>query len=198
MISPAVDSLIQAFKCLPGVGAKSAQRMALHLLSGHQEQGRQLSQALWQALEQVRQCRLCQMFTEDELCHICASNNRDPAQLCVVQSTSDVMAFEQTSQYQGKYFVLHGILSPIDGITPEKLGIDWLLQRLRQEQVTEVIIATYATAEGEATAHYIAQSLHDYPQIQCTRLAYGIPHGGEFEYLDANTLAQALTGRRSV
>lgn len=197
MISPAIEQLIQALRCLPGVGTKSAQRMAFYLLAGHREEGLQLSDALKQALTEVKQCAKCQIFTEQTYCTICSHTKREPSQLCIVQNTSDVIAFEQTSQYKGLYFVLHGVLSPIDGITPQQLGLEALANRLETEPIEEIIVATYATAEGEATAHYITQLAAPY-KVKCTRLAYGIPHGGEFEYLDATTLGRALTGRQVI
>lgn len=197
MISPAVERLIQTLQYLPGVGAKSAQRMAFHLLADHRDQGMKLAEALQNTLTRVRQCANCRIFTENEYCDICNDPKRDHSKLCIVQNTMDVVAFEHTSQFKGLYFVLHGVLSPIDGITANHLGLNDLVEYVSGKQFEEAIIATYATAEGEATAHYIAELLKQY-QTQCTRLAYGIPHGGEFEYLNANTLSQALSGRSTI
>ncbi len=198
MISPAIEELIEAFQCLPGVGAKTAQRMVFHLLSGRRQQGSKLSRALEKCISTIQYCHNCRIFCENEQCNLCKNPKRDRSQICIVQSPADVIAFEQTSRYRGLYFVLHGVLSPIDGITPQKLGLNQFQEKLGKGEIKEVIVATHATAEGEATAHYVSQNTKKHPHVSCSRLAYGIPHGGEFEYLDSTTLAQALAGRREV
>jgi recombination protein RecR len=194
--SPLISELINALKCLPGVGAKSAQRMAFVLLERNREGALVLSQALHNAMEHVKNCEQCRTFTESKLCTICANPARsESAQICIVESPQDILAIEQTSQYKGKYFVLMGHLSPIDGIGPSELGLDILQKRLTQESVEEVILATNPTVEGEATAHYIGQMCKN-QNIQSTRIAHGVPVGGELEYIDGNTLTHAFSGRR--
>ena len=191
----AVDELIDALRCLPGVGPKSAQRMAFHLLQYDQPGAQRLAAALGRALAQVRRCARCNTFTEDELCTICASSKRDPGVLCVVETPADLATMEQTMAYRGLYFVLMGRLSPLDGVGPRDIGLDRLMARATDGTVKEVVLATNFTNEGEATAHYIGEMLRD-RGLKITRIARGIPVGGELEYVDAGTLAQAFYERR--
>lgn len=193
--SPALTHLIDALRVLPGVGAKTAQRMAFHLLQRDAGGGRQLADAIAQALDKIRQCSQCRMFAEGELCAICANERRDPAHVCVVESPADVMAIEQHTEYRGRYFVLMGHLSPIDGIGPQELGLDVLGQRLSSGAVEELILATGATVEGEATAQYVGDMARN-AGARVSRIAHGVPVGGELEYVDAGTLSQAFSGRR--
>ncbi|GAB3682750.1 recombination mediator RecR [Salinisphaera aquimarina] len=195
--SPALTGLIDALRVLPGVGAKSAQRMAFHVLQREREGGRYLARSLEQALACIQHCRDCRMFTENELCDICANERRDPALVCVVESPADVMAIEQNTDFRGRYFVLLGRLSPIDGIGPAELGLDILRERLSRGLVTEVILATGATVEGEATAQYVADLARQH-NAGVSRIAHGVPVGGELEYVDAGTLSQAFSGRRPI
>jgi recombination protein RecR len=195
--SPAIEALKQALRRLPGVGPKSAQRMAFHLLARDRDGARQIAEALRVALERVGHCRRCNDFSEDELCSLCASPRRDRSLLCVVESPADLSSIEQSNAFQGQYFVLMGRLSPLDGIGPDELGIDRLEALLDEGQVKEIILATNLTVEGEATAHYISE-LARTRGIRATRIAYGVPVGGELEYTDRGTLARALTGRRDV
>jgi recombination protein RecR len=195
--SPAIEALKEALRRLPGVGPKSAQRMALHLLARDRDGARALSEALRIALERVGHCRRCNDFSEQEVCTLCASPRRDPSLLCVVESPADLMSIEQSGAYQGLYFVLLGRLSPLDGIGPDELGLGRLEARLDEGAVKEVILATNLTVEGEATAHYIGE-LARVRGIRATRIAYGVPVGGELEYTDRGTLARALSGRRDV
>jgi len=191
----AVDELIDALRCLPGVGPKSAQRMAFHLLQYDPAGAQRLSAALARVLSSVRRCVRCNTFTEDELCAVCASPKRDPAVLCVVETPADLATMEQTMAYRGLYFVLMGRLSPLDGVGPRDIGLDRLLARATDGAVKEVVLATNFTNEGEATAHYIGEMLRD-RGLKLTRIARGIPVGGELEYVDAGTLAQAFYERR--
>ena len=194
-VSPLVDSLIESIQCLPGVGPKSAQRMVLHLLEREREGGKLLSEALSLALESVGQCRQCRIFSEDELCSICKNEKRDKQVVCVVESVSDVFAIEQSNQFRGKYFILHGHLSPIDDIGPEQLGLNQLFLLVRSEEIREMILATNSTLEGEATAHFIYDSLKDIENLNLTKLAQGVPLGGELEYVDRGTIMHAFSGR---
>jgi len=195
--SPALARLIDALRCLPGVGPKSAQRMAFYLLERDRDGGRSLSQALAEALSSVGHCKRCRMLTDSELCSICASSQREAAQLCVVESPADVVAIEQSGGFRGRYFVLMGHLSPLDGVGPAELGMDEFEQVLRDGEVREVILATNPTAEGEATAHYLGE-LALRLGIKASRIAHGVPVGGELEYVDGGTLAHALAGRTMV
>jgi recombination protein RecR len=195
--SPLIGRLIEALRCLPGVGPKSAQRMAFHLLERNREGALRLAKALEEAVERIGHCERCRTLSETGLCRLCASDRRDPAQLCVVENPSDVQAIEQTTSYQGLYFVLMGHLSPLDGIGPEDIGLDRLAQRFASGEVREVILATNPTVEGEATAHYIADMARE-RGIRASRIAYGVPFGGELEYVDAGTLSHALAGRREI
>lgn len=191
----ALDELIDALRCLPGVGPKSAQRMAFHLLQHDQEGAKRLAAALGRALGAVRRCVRCNTFTEDELCALCASPKRDASLLCVVETPADLATMEQTMAYRGLYFVLMGRLSPLDGVGPRDIGLDRLVARATDGVVKEIVLATNFTNEGEATAHYIGEML-DHRGLKITRIARGIPVGGELEYVDASTLAQAFYERR--
>ncbi|MGH8682477.1 MAG: recombination mediator RecR [Burkholderiales bacterium] len=191
----ALDELIDALRCLPGVGPRSAQRMAYHLLQHDQEGAQRLAAALGRALSRIRRCSRCNTFTEEELCGLCASSKRDARLLCVVEMPADLAVMEQTLAYKGLYFVLMGRLSPIDGIGPKDVGLDRLVARACDGVVKEVILATNFTNEGEATAHYIGEMLRS-RGLEITRIARGIPVGGELEYVDAGTLAQAYYERR--
>lgn len=194
MQSPLIKKLIDAFCCLPGVGPKSAQRMAYFLLERHRESGLQLSTALEQAIEGVQHCKRCRDFTENEFCVICDSSSRDKSIICVVESPADVFAIESTGGYKGSYFVLMGHLSPLDGIGPEDIGLDLLKSLVSEEKPKEIILATNSTVEGEATAHFIAEMLKA-NDINLSRLASGVPLGGELEYIDGGTLMRSLSGR---
>ena len=194
---PALDELTQALRCLPGVGPKAAQRMALHLLQHDREGGQRLATALEAATRTIRHCERCNTFTEDELCALCRSPKRDAALLCVVETPADLMMIEQTQAYAGLYFVLMGRLSPLDGIGPKEIRLDRLLKRAADGAVREVVLATNFTNEGEATAHYIGELLSA-RGLKVTRLARGVPVGGELEYVDSGTLAQALRERRAM
>lgn len=191
-----IGELMQALRCLPGVGPKSAQRITYHLLQRNRDGARRLARALAAAAEHVGHCQLCRNFTERELCALCASAQRDRSQLCVVESPADVFALEQATGYRGLYFVLMGHLSPLDGIGPAELGLDRLGARLDGGEVGEVILATNPTVEGEATAHYIGEMVHA-RGIKASRIAHGVPLGGELEYIDGGTLSHALAGRKS-
>ncbi len=192
--SPLVEELITALRCLPGVGPKSAQRMALHLLEREREGGFRLAETLERSLEHVGQCQECRTLTEEPVCGLCRSERRDATLLCVVETPADQIAMEQAGGFSGRYFVLTGHLSPIDGIGPDALGLDQLEAKVRRDQVQEVILATNPTVEGEATAHYISEMLQHLP-VTVTRLAHGIPVGGELEYIDGGTLSRAMAGR---
>jgi recombination protein RecR len=195
--SPLLEQLIEALRCLPGVGPKTAQRMALHLLTRGRDNGKRLAQSLNQAIEQIGHCQDCRIFSESDLCEICLSSHRDSAQLCVVENPIDVAAIEQTSSFRGKYFVLLGHLSPLDGIGPEEIGIAQLKLHFERGVINEVIIATNPTVEGEATAHYISELAKQY-SIKVTRIARGVSIGSELEYIDPTTLAHAFTGREVI
>lgn len=192
-----IGQLITALRCLPGVGPKSAQRMAFHLLERDRPGARRLAQALSVAAERVGHCASCRTLSETELCRLCAASGRDRAQLCVVESPADVHAIERSATYRGLYFVLMGHLSPLDGIGPREIGLDQLMARLDGGEVGEVILATNSTVEGEATAHYIAEMVRK-RGIRATRIAHGVPLGGELEYVDGGTLVHAFAGRREV
>ncbi len=191
----ALEELIEALRCLPGVGPKSAQRTAYHLLQYDHDGTRRLAAALGNALISIRRCAKCHTFAENDLCAVCASSKRDPALLCVVETPGDQLMMEQTMAYGGLYFVLMGRLSPLDGIGPREIGLDLLQQRATDGLVKEVIIATNFTNEGEATAHYIGEMLRKHG-LKVSRIARGVPVGGELEYVDAGTLAQAYVERR--
>jgi recombination protein RecR len=195
--SPLLNQLIQALQCLPGVGVKSAQRMAFHLLDKDREGGDRLADVLERALHAIRNCERCRMLTEEALCRFCSSDRRDAAQLCIVETPADLLAIEQSGAYRGRYFVLMGHLSPIDGIGPAELGLELLENRLAAERFSEVVLATSVTVEGDATAHMVA-ALAQKHGLRATRIAYGVPVGGELEYIDGGTLARALRGRRQI
>ncbi len=195
--SPAIEELKQALRRLPGVGPKNAQRMALHLLQRDRDGAKRLASALTEALQRVRHCARCNNLTEGELCEICRSPRRDRSLLCIVESPADLMSLEQSGAFAGTYFVLLGHLSPLDGIGPEELGIPRLEKLLDEGEVRELVLATNLTVEGEATAHYIGELAHA-RGIRSTRIAYGVPVGGELEYLDSGTLARAVQGRREL
>jgi recombination protein RecR len=196
-MTPLIDRLIEAFQVLPGVGPKSAQRMALYLLQKNRDGGRLLADTLLEAVARVGECGDCRNLSEQPRCRFCEDPRRDDTLLCIVESPADILAIEHAGGYRGRYFVLHGHLSPIDGIGPEALGLDQLERRVRSQTPTEVIVATNPTVEGEATAHYLSELLKDLvPNI--TRIAHGVPLGGELEYIDGGTLTHALQGRRSI
>lgn len=197
MFSPLIDELMASLRCLPGVGPKSAQRMALHLLERDRAGAERLSQSLHKAVDGVGRCQRCRTLTEQAHCGICVNNRRDNTLLCVVETPGDVLAIEQAGTYQGKYFVLLGHLSPIDGIGPEDIGVDQLITLLQQEPITEVILATNPTVEGEATAYYISERAKNLNVI-VSRIAHGVPLGGELEFIDGGTLAHAFSSRRSL
>jgi recombination protein RecR len=195
--SPLLLELIEALRCLPGVGAKSAQRMAFHLLERDREGARRLAGRLVEAVERIGHCRRCRTFSETEVCTTCADSGRDATLLCVVETPVDQLAVEQATGYRGLYFVLLGRLSPLDGLGPAELGLDLLGQRLREDEVRELIIATNPTVEGEATAHYLAQ-LARAAGVRASRIAHGVPIGGELEFVDRGTLAHAFGSRQAV
>jgi recombination protein RecR len=197
MSTPLIARLVEALRCLPGVGPKSAQRMAYHLLERDRGGALNLAAALTEAVERVGHCSKCRTLSESELCPICASDKRDATTLCIVESPTDVEALEHSTGYQGRYFVLMGHLSPLDGIGPEDIGLDLLAQRLDEGNITEVILATNPTVEGEATAHYISEMVHS-RGMRVTRIAHGVPLGGELEFVDGGTLSHAFHGRREV
>ena len=190
----AISELVEALKRLPGVGAKSAQRMSFHLLERDREGAKKIAQAMLNAVEKVGHCQRCRTLSELDICSICASTERANGTLCVIESPADLHALEVATGFRGQYFVLHGRLSPIDGMGPKQLGFESLVGRLRSGEITELIIATNPTMEGEATAHYLAELAREY-QVKATRIAHGVPVGGELEYIDKSTLAHAFGGR---
>jgi recombination protein RecR len=192
-----LDELTQALRCLPGVGPKAAQRMALHLLQHDRDGAQRLGRALEGATRTIRHCQRCNTFTEDELCLLCRSGKRDQTLLCVVETPADLLMIEHTQAYAGLYFVLMGRLSPLDGIGPKEIRLDRLIKRAVEGEVREIILATNFTNEGEATAHYIGELLGA-RGLKVTRLARGVPVGGELEYVDSGTLAQAVRERRTL
>lgn len=192
----ALAQLMRALRCLPGVGPKSAQRMAFYLLQRDREGARQLAGALIHALENIGHCGQCRTLTEDDTCSICASPRRDKSLLCVVETPAEVYAINESTGFQGVFFVLNGRLSPLDGVGPSELRLELLDARLRSGEVTEVILATNTTVEGEATAYYIHEMARHHG-VRATRLAYGMPLGGELEFIDGATLSHAFNGRRS-
>lgn len=191
---PLLNQLIESLRCLPGVGPKSAQRMALHLLERNREGGLQLASVLENAMHKIGRCKHCRDLTELDVCSVCASPRRDQSLLCVVESPVDVLAIEQATAYKGRYFVLLGRLSPLDGIGPAELGLDQLAERLEKNAPEEMIIATNPTVEGEATSYYL-QRMAKKHSIRVTRIAHGVPLGGELEYTDQSTLAHAFGSR---
>ncbi|MAD66801.1 recombination mediator RecR [Porticoccaceae bacterium] len=192
-----IDQLIDALRCLPGVGAKSAQRMALQLLEHDKAGAAHLSAVINEAVDKVGRCEQCRTLTEHAICGICSNSARLSSEVCVVENPADLYAIEQAGSFRGKYFVLLGHLSPIDGIGPEQLGIDELMKRLRTDQVKELILATNLTVEGEATAHFIADKAKSLG-VAVSRIAYGVPMGGELEYVDGGTLNLALQSRKVI
>jgi len=191
-----LNELVSALRCLPSVGARTAQRMAFHLLEHDREKGLLLADTMRKAIENIGHCQKCRTLTEHDICKICSDKARKPDTLCVVENPSDVLAVEQATAYHGYYFVLMGKLSPLDGIGPEDLGLDLLEQRLQDEPIKELILATNPTVEGEVTAHYISQIAIKY-DVKTTRIAHGVPVGGELDYVDSGTLSHAFEGRRN-
>lgn len=196
-MSPLLQQLIEALKCLPGVGPKSAQRMAFHLMERNRGGALQLSRVLAEAVEKIGHCSECRTLSETELCGICSNPSRDESLLCVVETPADVLAIEHIAAFRGKYFVLMGHLSPLDGIGPEELGLDALERKLASGAIKELILATNPTVEGETTAHYLSGMAADH-NVVATRIAHGVPLGGELEYIDAGTLAHAFSGRQRI
>ena len=195
--SPLLQQLIAALQCLPGVGQKSAQRMAFHLLQRDSARGKVLASAMARALDALGNCERCRMLTEEPICRVCSSPRRSSEQLCVVEMPADLVAIEQAGIYSGRYFVLMGHLSPIDGIGPAELGLDLFEQRLKDEPIDEVVLATSVTVEGDATAHLLAE-IAQHHSVRASRIAYGVPVGGELEYIDSGTLSRAFNGRLNV
>jgi recombination protein RecR len=192
-----LNQLIDALRCLPGVGPKSAQRMAFHLLDHDREGGRRLAQSLGEAMEKINRCARCRTLSEREVCALCGNPSRDPSLLCVVENPAEIVAIEQATGFRGLYFVLGGRLSPLDGIGPAQLGLDVLEARLREGRLAEVILAVSATVEGIATSGYIAEQAARH-QVRVTRIAHGVPLGGELEHVDGGTLAHAFAGRHTI
>lgn len=192
-----LERLIHALRCLPGVGPKSAQHMAFHLLQRDREGAKRLAQALLEAAERIGYCEQCRTLTDTAICAICADRARDHALLCVVESPADVWTLEQAAFFKGVYFVLHGRLSPLDGIGPDELGLPALELRFAAGNLREIILATNSTVEGEATAHFIAALAGKY-RVKATRIAHGMPMGGELEFIDSGTLSHAFNGRREL
>ncbi len=195
--SPLLTQLIESLRCLPGVGPKTAQRMAFQLLERGRDKGKHLARTLEAAMESIQHCKRCRTFSEIDFCQLCTSERRDNALLCIVESPIDIMAIEQMGHYRGRYFVLMGHLSPLDGIGPEDIGIRELLPQLRSGTINEIILATNPTVEGTATAHYLSEVIKQY-SIKVTRIAHGVPLGSELEYIDSGTLAHAFAGRETV
>ncbi len=192
-----LSELIEALKCLPGVGPKSAQRMAVHLLEKDPKGALRLSQSVHQAVNEIGQCQYCRMLSETDVCQICQDPRRDQGILCIVETCMDLMAIEQSGSFAGRYFVLMGRLSPLDGIGPDELKLDQLQQRLAADEVQEIILATSPTVEGETTANYIVQ-MAQAQHKRISKIAYGVPFGGELEYVDGHTLSHALSCRQAV
>jgi recombination protein RecR len=192
-----LNQLVEALRCLPGVGPKSAQRMAFHLLQRDREGGRRLAQVMAQAMERITRCERCHTLSERELCALCANPSRDATLLCVIEHPPEIVAIEQATDYRGLYFVLGGRLSPLDGIGPKELGLDKLEQRLMEGGVQELILAISPTVEGGATSQFIAEIAARHG-VKATRIAHGVPLGGELEYVDSGTLAHAFAGRQGL
>ncbi|MBN1378070.1 MAG: recombination protein RecR [Gammaproteobacteria bacterium] len=195
--SPLLQQLIDALRCLPGVGAKSAQRMAFYLLERDRKGAVHMADKLQEAMQRIGHCAICRNFSEEKICALCANKKRDSSQLCVVETPADVVALEQSVGYRGLYFVLMGHLSPLDGIGPAELGLNILAERFKQEDIKEVILATGTTVEGEATAHYITEMARG-NGVSVSRIAYGVPLGGELDLIDSGTLSHAMNERKSV
>lgn len=194
---PILQDLMQALRCLPGVGQKSAQRMTFHLLERDRQGAFKLAQSLAEAVDKIGHCQTCQTLTSSEVCGLCSDQRRDQQTLCIVETPADVMAIESATSFKGVYFVLNGRLSPLDGLGPAEIGLDKLADRIKQGTVNEIILATNPTVEGEATAHYISEMAKKH-QIVATRIAHGVPFGGELEYIDSGTLSHAFSGRSKV
>ena len=192
MSSDLLDKLIKALTVLPGVGKKSAQRMALYLLDKNKSGAREIASSLNEALDNIQRCKSCRMLTTNDLCHVCQDETRDSLSICVVESPSDLLAIESTGGYKGKYFVLMGRLSPLDNLGPDDLGISQLLERIDKENMKEIILALSSTVEGDATAIFIKDHVEN---VKVSRISYGIPIGGELEYVDSNTIARSIIGR---
>lgn len=192
-----LGQLIQHLCCLPGVGPKTAQRMAFHLLQSDRNGAKMLAGTLLNAIDNIGHCQQCRTLTEHALCKICADNSRDSSLVCIVESPADVWIVDQAAVFKGRYFVLHGRLSPLDGIGPDELGLDLLEQRLASGTVKELILATNSTVEGEATAYFIGEIAKKH-QVQASRIAHGVPMGGELEFIDSGTLSHAFKGRKEI
>jgi len=192
-----LSQLIQNLCCLPGVGPKSAQRMAFHLLQQDRNGATQLASTLIRAVDEIGYCQLCRTLTDQDVCEVCSQSSRDGSTLCIVESPADVWVVDRATVFKGLYFVLHGRLSPLDGVGPDEIGIDLLQQRFSQGEITEIILATNSTVEGEATAYFIAELAKKH-NIQASRLAHGVPVGGELEFIDSGTLSHAFSGRREM
>ena len=192
-----LNQLVDALRCLPGVGPKSAQHIAFHLLERDREGGRHLASVLDAAMGRIQRCKRCRTLSERDLCSLCANPNRDGSLLCVIENPSEIVAIEQATDFRGLYFVLGGRLSPLDGIGPDELGLDLLEERLTEGKIEELILAISPTVEGSATSHFIADIAARY-QVRTTRIAHGVPLGGELEYVDGGTLAHAFAGRQDV
>jgi recombination protein RecR len=192
---PLLEQLMEALRCLPGVGPKSAQRMAFYLLERDREGGRLLSRVLGESMERIGHCSRCRTLSETDICSLCGNPRRDDSQLCVVETPAEVVAIEQATDFRGRYFVLGGHLSPLDGIGPREIGLDLFDRRLAEGRIQELILATNPTVEGEATAHYIGEMARA-RGVRVTRIAHGVPLGGDLEYVDGGTLSHAFSGRR--
>ena len=195
--SPALQDLIDAFKQLPGIGIKSAQRIVFHLLRENENKALFLAESIQKSFDSINECQKCRMYTEEKLCSICTDSDRDRNIMCVVESPADLIAIENTMQFNGLYFVLMGRLSPLDGIGPDELKIEDLIKLLKDKDIKEIILANSPTIEGEATATYIGSIAEDL-DIKASRIAYGVPMGGELEYVDSNTLIQAINNRNLI
>ncbi|MEO1890027.1 MAG: recombination mediator RecR [Cycloclasticus sp.] len=194
---PVLQDLIQALRCLPGVGQKSAQRMTFHLLERDRQGAFKLAQSLAEAVDKIGHCQTCQTLSSSDVCGLCSDQRRDQQLLCVVETPADVMAIESATSFKGVYFVLNGRLSPLDGLGPAEIGLDKLADRIKKGTIKEIILATNPTVEGEATAHYISEMAKKH-QVVATRIAHGVPFGGELEYIDSGTLSHAFSGRSEV
>ncbi len=196
-LEPILQQLMQALRCLPGVGQKSAQRMVFHLLERDRQGAFNLAQSLAEAVDKIGHCQTCQTLSSTDICGLCDDQRRDQQLLCIVETPSDVLAINSATSYRGLYFVLNGRLSPLDGLGPADIGLDKLNTRLENGQIKEIILATNPTVEGEATAHYISEMAKKH-QVKATRIAHGVPFGGELEYIDSGTLSHAFSGRNEV
>lgn len=192
-----LQNLVVSLRCLPGVGPKSAQRMAFHLLERDRQGGRQLGHLLLEAMENIHECSRCRTLTEETTCSICSNSRRNAGQICIVETPAELVAIEESTHYDGLYFVLHGRLSPLDGLGPADIGLDLLAKRFAEEEIEEIILATNTTVEGEATAHYISE-LAKPNAILTSRIAHGVPLGGDLGYVDGGTLAHAFAGRQKI